>query len=164
MKRIHTLPALFTLLVLFLTTLAQATELKEPVGTVVAVRGLVSAVNETGSSRPLSLNDPLFRQDTVHTDKNGRAQLLFTDNTIISLGRQSELKIAEYNWKPGSNTSAMKTVVREGAFRVMGGAIAKDAPQNFTTDTPSATIGIRGEPGDMNRDSFAASTPPITGM
>jgi hypothetical protein len=38
----------------------------------------------------------------------------------------------------------MKTRVKEGVFRVMGGAIAKESPRNFSTETPAATIGIRG--------------------
>ena len=43
-------------------------------------------------------------------------------------------------------------------------AASHSARASGVASAVSATIGIRGEPGDMNRDSFAASMPPITGM
>ncbi|MCP4294140.1 MAG: hypothetical protein GY786_00865, partial [Proteobacteria bacterium] len=52
--------------------------------------------------------------------------------------------IQESLWESGNSDSKMQTFVKEGSFRVMGGAITKDAPQNFKTETPAATIGIRG--------------------
>jgi hypothetical protein len=44
----------------------------------------------------------------------------------------------------------MKTKIREGAFHIMGGAIAKESPDNFVTETPVATIGIRGSMFALN--------------
>lgn len=114
------------------------------VATVVALRGTVVAQGKSGPGRNLSLKSQIFQEDVLKTDKVGQLQIMFTDKTIISLGRDSEMKIAEYRWQPEQKDGALKTQVKEGTFRVMGGALAKDAPQNFTTETPTATIGIRG--------------------
>lgn len=114
-----------------------------PIGKVVALRGKVSALSKDLQTRPLRLKSPIFLSDTIHTE-NGRVQLMFKDNTLVSLGRNSQMEIKEYLWKPNSETSTMKTYIKEGSFRFMGGAITKDAPRNFITQTPSATIGIRG--------------------
>jgi len=60
------------------------------------------------------------------------------------MGRDSEMKIAEYRWQSEQKDGGLAMQVKEGLFRVMGGAIAKDAPQNFKTKPPTATIGIFG--------------------
>ena len=132
------------ILLCLITPFSSASAEPEGVATVVAIRGTVTALDKTGASRNLSIKSQIFRDDVLKTGKNGQMQIMFTDNSIISLGRGSEMKIAEYRWQPGKKDSALKTQVKEGTFRVMGGALAKDAPQNFKTETPTATIGIRG--------------------
>ncbi|RJX30066.1 MAG: hypothetical protein C4531_09405 [Desulfurivibrio sp.] len=133
---------LLLLLLAPLTVLAE--EVGQPAATVVACRGSVQAINAKGEMRTLAVKSPIHKEDTIKTDKGGRIQILFSDNTIYSLGQNSEMKIAEYRWQPAANQGTLKTKVKEGVFRVMGGAITKTSPQNFTTETPAATIGIRG--------------------
>lgn len=117
---------------------------KEPVGLVVAVRGRAEAIDPQGCMRTLAMKSPVYLSDVLKTGPQGRIQVLFTDNTIISLGKASEMEVTEHIWNAGAGDGCMKTTVKEGVFRVMGGAIAKEAPRNFTTVTPAATIGIRG--------------------
>ena len=135
---------LLTAMFLLLPFNTSAQAKPEQVGSVVAVRGDVVAVNTSGDSRKLAIKSPIFREDTIKTGKRGRVQLIFTDNTLISLDQQTEMKIAEYQWKPEKNDGALKTEIKEGTFRVMGGKITKVAPDKFSTETPAATIGIRG--------------------
>lgn len=115
-----------------------------PVGTVVAVKGDVRAGDGSGPDRKLSVKDPVYVRDTIHTGTAGRIQVMFSDNTIISLGRASTLEVSEYLWDKENKTGAMKTTVHEGVFRVMGGALTKHSPSTFRTDTPAGTIGVRG--------------------
>ncbi len=124
--------------------ISHAAASQESAAIVVAVRGDVQAINANGESRKLSVKSEVYEEDTIKSGKRGRLQILFTDNTIYSLGRNSELFIKEYNWQPEQKKGALKTEVKEGVFRVMGGAITKNSPKNFTTETPAATIGIRG--------------------
>ncbi|MEW6289232.1 MAG: FecR domain-containing protein [Thermodesulfobacteriota bacterium] len=132
------------LLLILLPLPAQAEEAGQAAATVVALRGNVQAVNAKGELRDLAVKSPIHNEDTIKTGKGGRLQILFSDNTIYSLGQNSEMKIAEYKWQPQESNGTLKTQVKEGVFRVMGGAITKTSPQNFTTETPAATIGIRG--------------------
>ena len=115
----------------------------DPVGKVIAIRGNVSAVSSDLVSKKLFLKAPVFLHDTIKAEQ-GRIQLMFEDNTLITLGRNSQMKITKYLWKPGDTDSAMETRINEGSFRIMGGAITRIAPNNFKTNTPSGTIGIRG--------------------
>jgi hypothetical protein len=137
-----------TIVLLLLSCLAAPISLawaeSQAVATVVALRGTAVAQNKSGASRNLSLKSQLFQEDVLKTGNNGKLQIMFTDNSIISMSRDSEMKIAEYRWQSEQKDGALKMQVKEGLFRVMGGAIAKDAPQNFKTETPTATIGIRG--------------------
>lgn len=121
--------------------LAGATDVA--IGSVVAVRGEVRAGNQGENERLLAIKSEVFPSDIIKTG-NGRVQLLFRDNTIISLGSGTVMEIAAYQWNPVDKTGVMKTRVEEGAFRVLGGLITKTSPENFSTETPAATIGIRG--------------------
>ncbi len=134
---------LFTLLCLAAPLSSAYAEI-QGVATVVALRGTVVAQGKSGPGRNLSLKSQIYQEDVLKTDKTGQLQIMFPDNSIISLGRDSEMKISEYRWQPEQKDGALRTQVKEGTFRVMGGALAKDAPQNFKTETPTATIGIRG--------------------
>lgn len=139
----------FTTWTLFLAILAllpipAPANAAEQVATVVAARGLVQALDVNGNSRKLAVRNPVFAEDTIETGASGRVQIMFTDNTLVSLGTATTMKIAEYSWRQGQNDGALKTRIKEGTFRVMGGALSRTAPQNFKTETPTATIGIRG--------------------
>lgn len=142
MRKTHLLLAALTAFTLSgLPALAQN---EDPVALVVAVRGTAEAVDNRGNARGLVMKSPVYRSDTIRTGPQGRIQVLFTDNTIVSLGRASEMVVVEHVWDAEDKSGAMKTRVKEGVFRIMGGAIAKEAPQSFITVTPAATIGIRG--------------------
>ena len=117
---------------------------RKPVGKVVALRGKVQAVSPANVRRALTMRSPLFEGDTISTGARGRVQISFTDETIIHLGRNTEMLIDEYEYSAEKSSGKMVTHVKSGVFRVMGGAITKIAPDNFRTVTPTATIGIRG--------------------
>lgn len=131
------------LLLLLPTNLIGAESSYLPVASVIAIRGDVQATNESGLSIKLQINDQLHLQDYIHTGTNGRLQILFTDNTIISLGTNSTLKISEY-YLADNKTGKITTTLSEGVFRVMGGILTKTSPSKFITETPSGNIGIRG--------------------
>ncbi|MFO7761788.1 MAG: FecR domain-containing protein, partial [Desulfobia sp.] len=116
----------------------------QPAATVAAVRGQAEAAGKTGQWRSLSVKSPVYESDTVKTGEQGRIQLLFSDNTLYALGSNAEMKIAAYHWREKDGKGTLKSRVNEGAFRVMGGAITRSSPQQFTTETPLATIGVRG--------------------
>lgn len=128
--------------VLFILPLAFAVQ-AEPVGKVVAIRNNVTATGSDSICRKLILKAPVFLKDTIKTNQ-GRVQMMFKDKTMITLGRNSEMKITKYLWEPDNSDSTMETEINEGSFRIMGGAITRIAPGNFKTNTPSGTIGIRG--------------------
>jgi len=135
------LPAVLVLLLSFVQPLSAE---EHPIGMVVALRGNVIAVSTDGVKRALAVKSSLYRADTIKTGRRGRLQMMFDDNTLVSLGPNSDMQIEAYQWDSDKKTGEMKTRVNEGVFRIMGGAITQSAPQNFNTETPAGTIGIRG--------------------
>lgn len=137
---------IFAILALLATvnTPGHAAVQNEPVARIAAMRHQATAINLKGEKRPLKVRATIFKGDTIQTGKKGRLQILFSDNTIISLGRQTTFVIQEYLWQPDKQDGEFRSEVKEGIFRVMGGKLTKTAPQKFTTKTPAATIGIRG--------------------
>jgi hypothetical protein len=115
----------------------------EFIGKVVAMRGAVVAVAEDGQKRNLAVNAQVFVQDVIETG-TGRVQLMFKDNTLITLGRNTKMALTAYAWDPENKKAEMQTRIREGSFRIMGGAITRTAPEKFKTTSVSGTIGIRG--------------------
>ena len=115
----------------------------ESIGKVVALRGAVVAVAEDGQKRDLGMNAQVFARDVIETGI-GRVQLMFKDNTLITLGRNTKMALATYAWDPENKKAEMETQIREGSFRIMGGAITRMAPEKFKTTSVSGTIGIRG--------------------
>ncbi|MFO7760359.1 MAG: FecR domain-containing protein [Desulfobia sp.] len=130
---------------LFLFTGTSALAQKDgKIGYIAVMQGEVIAVQEDGKERTLKNRSPVYCGDTIRTGEKSRVQMIFNDNTIVSIGSASEMEIADYYWSERSGKGKMKTRVEEGAFRIMGGAITKNSPKKFKTKTPLATIGIRG--------------------
>lgn len=127
----------------------------EVAGLVVAVRGDVSVTHADGRAAPLALKDSVWPGDRVRTGDRGRLQICFADDAIMSLGRNTQVEIAECVFKRSEGQGVLNLNINEGVFRIVGGAIMKVAPENFRAVTPTATIGIRGS-------SFAAEVTPKT--
>lgn len=141
---IRHIPRLLTAILVLLFFNQSLLAEEKSIGLVVALRGEVTAVNASGAQRSLTVQGKIYLADTIKTGSRGRVQMMFDDNTLVSLGTNTNMQIADYQWNPDQKTGAMKTRVQEGVFRIMGGAITQVAPDNFKTETPAGTIGIRG--------------------
>ena len=144
--KVQSFPAVFlaACFLLFLI-LPAAAEDSSAIGRIIALRGQATISAADGAvARPLALKSAIRIGESIKTGPRCRLQILFLDNTIVSLGPDSEFLVKDYAWDAGSGQGKMNSRVNEGAFRVLGGSITRSAPQNFLTETPSATIGIRG--------------------
>lgn len=96
----------------------------------------------------------LEKNDLISTDKNGKVQIVFIDNTIFTIGKDSTLDIADYLYdesQPKKNTA--KFNVLKGAFSSITGNIGKLNKSKFQLKTKSASIGIRGTIVIANQES-----------
>lgn len=117
-----------------------------PVGKVVWLQGTLKAVMKNNELRLLQKSSIIYANDTLETDHDSKAQIVFTDNTLLTFRPDTEFHIDQYkfnkNEKKGSGTYVMNLI--KGGFRTITGLIAKENPDNYKVKTPVATIGVRG--------------------
>ena len=102
----------------------------------------------------LNLSDQISNNDFIETKTNSKVKITFIDNTIITIGKESSLKIEDYFFDSNNKNSAKSELsVSKGAFHAITGQIGKVNPEKFKLKTKNATIGIRGTEiyGDQNR-------------
>ena len=91
----------------------------------------------------VSLGVKLQENDTIVTDSKAKVQIIFEDETIITLGKNSNFSISEYLFE-GEKKPVARFAMLKGAMRTITGQIGKVAPNKFSVTTKTATIGIRG--------------------
>src|SRR5438874_7864231 len=94
-----------------------------------------------GGSRIVSTGSELFSNETVRTGEASLAQLLFLDQTSLSVGPRSEVRLDRFVYNPDRKSGSVVLEASRGAFRFVSGS---QTPTNYTIKTPLATIGVRG--------------------
>ncbi|MFO1258507.1 MAG: FecR domain-containing protein [Gammaproteobacteria bacterium] len=114
-----------------------------PIGKVIAATGKVIAENN-GDSRSLARGSGVFVGDKISTGPQGSAHIRFSDNTLVSIEKQSIFVLNEYiyneqNPKVNKQTSSLL----QGGFKTITGLISKGDYTKYKVNTPVSTIGVR---------------------
>ena len=80
-------------------------------------------------------------EQTVATEAGARLELLFVDDTTLTLGENAKLRIDRFVYAPHTTRTSVR-LAAVGAFRFVSGARGGD--RDVAIVTPVATIGIRG--------------------
>jgi hypothetical protein len=94
-----------------------------------------------GQTAPLKVGSPVFQNQHVRTGQASTAQLLFRDQTSLSVGPSSEVVLDKFIYDPSRNSGDVVLSATRGAFRFVSGT---QEPKNYQIRTPVATIGVRG--------------------
>lgn len=114
------------------------------VGKVSTVNGEVS-LHRDAQKLDVKTGLELLQQDIVKTSDTGRLQMIFQDQTIISIGKNSSFNIEEYLYDTKKPENIQATFqVSKGIFKAITGRIGKINPSKFKLKTRTASIGIRG--------------------
>jgi hypothetical protein len=132
------------LAVIALVSLASGAMADEtPIAQVKTAAGAVFAMR--GANRvALKPGDALFEKDVLQTDASGTIGITFTDNTVLSLGPNSEAALAEYSFDSSNFKGTMQTDMHKGTLSMVSGDIARSSPSAMTVRTPTAILGVRG--------------------
>jgi len=124
----------------FLT--AGAALAQDPAGRVKTVKGTVYIERE--GRRELALVGAGVRQaDTLVTGPDGAVGVTLADDTILSAGPNSVLRIERFMYEP-NQPGSLEAALTKGTLAVVSGRIAKQAPDAMRVKTPSAILGVRG--------------------
>ena len=114
-----------------------------PAGYIKVVSGSAFVVrsNETIPARP---GQPVFANDALRTGADGSVGVTLKDDTRLSLGPNSEVRLARYLYDPGSSAFGMVVNFVRGVATYVSGRMAKLAPDSIRLETPASIIGVRG--------------------
>lgn len=125
---------------------AAATTASSPVtaGQVIITSGTFTASNLNKQIRTLVRGDNFYSGDTLITGPNSKAQVRYTDGTVLALDPDSQFKVIEYHYQQaGAKDKNFATLVK-GGFRALTGLISKHDPNAYQVDTSVAAIAVRG--------------------
>ncbi len=137
----RSLPA--TLALLLATALpASPPVLAEDAGITGAVNTDVNGTPPGGAPAQLEVGRIVVRDEHIVSDADGLAQLLFLDQTTLTVGPNSDIVIDEFVYDPTTKDGKLLMEASVGVFRVIGGESSTSGGISVTT--PFATMGIRG--------------------
>ena len=115
-----------------------------PIGQVRVVAGDVILTRSDGSQVRAENGTPVFQGDVVETEADGSIGIVFSDDTLFSLGESGRMVLDELVYDPDTQTGEAVFTVVQGVFTFVSGQIAKTGVDSMTVQTPVANIGIRG--------------------
>lgn len=115
----------------------------ETIGLVNEVKGKVCIVRDGQQYAPEN-GFRLKINDTLKTGPDAAIGVTFNDETVLSIGANSELAVNEYVFNPDQSRFSFVVKIIRGTAAYMSGLIAKISPESARFITPSASIGIRG--------------------
>ena len=97
-----------------------------------------------GAEIPAGLGQHVFESDGLRTGVDGKIGVTLGDDTRLSLGPNSELKLERFTYTPADSAFGLALKFVRGAATYVSGRIAKLAPDSVRLETPAAIVGVRG--------------------
>ena len=110
------------------------------IGVTAALTNKVTGTLE-GDQRKLDIGSGIFQDETIDTWKQSTTQLMFLDETTLTMGPESSMVLDKFVFDPDSNTGEFVLSTTKGAFRFITGSVD---PSSYMIETPIATMGVRG--------------------
>ena len=129
-------------LVLAIAAPALAQE-RTPAGRIKVASGAAFVVRD-GSQIPAQIGQVVFEADGLKTGTDGKVGVTLKDDTRVSLGPSSELRLERFVYTPADRGFGLVLKFLSGAATYVSGRIAKLAPDSIRLETPAAIVGVRG--------------------
>ena len=135
--------SVYACLAVFLVAPAYAQGGVSPVGSVKIARG-EAVVVRNGTVQPLRTGALIFEGDALRTAADGSIGVILRDDTRLSLGPETEIRIDHFLFAPGEGKLSLVLRMLKGVAAYVSGKIGKLSPGSVHFETPVATVGIRG--------------------
>jgi len=130
--------------------MAASAAAQQDIGVAAAVTNDVSGTL-SGTMRKLGRGDDVFREERIDTELESTAQLLFLDETTLTIGPSSSVVLNSFVYDPETNTGEVVLDATKGAFRFISGSAPSES---YEIRTPAATLGVRGTIFELYIDQF----------
>jgi hypothetical protein len=115
----------------------------EKIGVAASVSGTVfSGAGKT--RRTIRSGSDIFLNERIRTGKTGSLQIMLLDETVFTLGPDSDMVMDEFVYNPANNDGKVYANVAKGVFRFITGKIARKDPEKMNVKITAGNIGIRG--------------------
>jgi FecR protein len=152
--RLTTAIAFGTLLLLQGAALAQ-----EPgIGSAKTARNKVEGV-VGGQTQDVKTGSQVYPDETVRTGDSAVADLVFIDNTNLSVGPISEVRLDKFVYDPTGTSGRVVLQATKGAFRFVTGSQDHRA---YEVRTPFGSLGVRGTVVELVIKQCVPGQPPAT--
>jgi hypothetical protein len=138
---LRTFGSLLTMTVLMTATVSAEQQL--PAGHIKVATGAAFVIRQNATV-PAKPGDAVFAIDTLRTDADGTLGVTMIDDTRISLGPSSEVRLERYVFAPAEGGLGMVLNFVRGVAAYVSGRMAKLAPDSIRLETPAAIVGVRG--------------------
>ncbi len=86
----------------------------------------------------------IFYGDTIIVNSKSNAQILFLDETVMTVGENTELTIDDFIYDPKTNDGNFVTNIKSGIVKTISGKISEKNPDNLEIKIPNGSLGVRG--------------------
>jgi hypothetical protein len=122
---------------------AQTTDRPVVAGLVKRVSGSAN-LDRSGATVLLAAGDTVRAGDVLRTGANSSIGIALTDDTLLTIGANSELVLNTYTFDTTTHDGNLLASVRRGTTAFVTGLIAKKAPENVRVQTRTVVLGVRG--------------------
>ena len=137
------LPVVAVALVLVLVPFGAIAGASSPIGLVKVTEGMAT-VQRGDEMLPARLGLALQEGDVLRTGADGRMGVVLRDDTRLSLGPESEIRIDRFLFAPAKGHLALVVKMARGVMAFVSGNIAKLSHDAVRVETPVAIVGVRG--------------------
>jgi len=114
-----------------------------PAGRIKLVSGSAFIVRARDTIRA-EVGQPVYESDVLRTGDDGRMGVTLDDDTRVSLGPASEIRLDTFRYAPAQGSVGLAMQFLRGIAVYVSGQIAKLAPDSIRLETPAAIVGVRG--------------------
>ena len=97
-----------------------------------------------GALVPAQAGQEVFEADGLKTGADGRLGVTLKDDTRLSLGPGSEVRVDRFVFAPAKGQMRLVLKVVRGVMAYVSGRIAKLSPDSIRLETPAGVVGVRG--------------------
>jgi hypothetical protein len=114
-----------------------------PAGRIKVVTGSAFVVRGA-QELPARVGLVVAASDTLRTGADGTLGVTLRDDTRVSLGPGSEVRVERFLYDPGAGQLGLALRFVRGITAYVSGRIARLSPDAIRLETPAAIVGVRG--------------------
>lgn len=103
-----------------------------------------AAIERDGKKNTLQPGLAVLASDRIVTGADGSVGITLRDETLLSVGPNSNVWLEKYAFDPTTHEGALDATVKRGTMAVISGKLSKQSPNAVQFRTPSSILGVRG--------------------